>query len=152
MLLALSWVVLTLQTGSSICKYRSPCMSCCAMSSPQSAAVLSWLWSLLESLYGCATCVTSCVKLCCGLKPTADCVGSVSTWVGFRYRLLLNIVCNGPWATCLELPCCLLFVSASTQPGCVKGANLCKRLSILQLRAGGRSLKASRLPEFCLQL
>lgn len=53
-----------------------------------------------------------------GLKPIIGCVGSWPTWVGFGYRSLSDVVCNCPLATCLELSHSLLFLSASTGPGC----------------------------------
>lgn len=68
--------------------------------------------------FGCVACVVGWVKLWCGLMLTTVCVDSESTLMGFRYRLLSDIVCNRFGATCLVLTCCSPFLSVSTGPGC----------------------------------
>lgn len=44
--------------------------------------------------------VGSWVNHWCGLKTRADFVGSVSTWVSFRYIFLSDIVYNQLWTAC----------------------------------------------------
>ena len=77
------------------------------------AAPLEWSCSqqdlvLQGSPFKCALYVASWVELWYGLKSTAGCIGSRSTWVEFSYRSILDIVCSWPWATCLELLYCSL--------------------------------------------
>ena len=116
--------------------------------------VLSRVWCLPETPFGCTMYMASWLKLWCGLKPTTGCVGSGSTWEVFRYSSMSDVPCNWPWVTCLELPCYLLFVAAWKGPICVclEGANLCTKISFLQLRAKNRSIKGPRLPEVHLHL
>lgn len=78
------------------------------------------------------------------MKPTTGCVGSWFTWVEFRCS-------NWPWATYLELPCFLLFVSVSIGPECIWNGPICG-VSFLELRAEDKSVKELRLPEVYLYL
>lgn len=96
-------------------------------------------WCLLESPFWYATLVASWVKLWYALKPTINCVGSGSIWLEFRYEMISASVGNQPWATCLKLPHCSLFVSASTGPGCAWEGPICVKQSdssSILLRAG----------------
>ena len=97
----------------------------CAGVFPQGSVVPSRVWCLPESLFGCAAWVASWVELFCGLKLTTGCVGSGSIWAVFRYRSLSDVECDWPWATCLELLCCSLFMAAFTPPGCIWEIPIC---------------------------
>lgn len=109
------------------------------------------VWCLLEFPFGCAACVAGWVDLWCGLKHTTGCVGSGSVWLGFWYRLLPDIlsnvlgisVCSYHAVHCFCIYCILV---------CREGANLCKRVGFLLLRAGGRSIKGQRIIDIHLQL
>lgn len=58
----------------------------------QATVVLSRVWCLLESPFGCATGVPSWVRLWCGLKSNTGYVGSESTWPGLGYWLMSDIL------------------------------------------------------------
>lgn len=86
--------------------------------------VIPRVWCLLESSFGCITCVDGWIELWFGLKPTTGCVVSGSIWMWFRY-MSLSVVCNWFWAICLELPHYSLFVSAFLGPVCVGNRTIC---------------------------
>lgn len=99
----------------------------------------------------CATCVASCIRIWCGLKPNTGCVGFESTWPEFGYWPMSDIL-SGPGLPCGTTMLFAVYGLVYWTLGCIREANLCIRVDFFQPGSEGISIKGLRFPEAHLHL
>ena len=124
----------------------------CTGAIPQGRIVSNRVWCLLRFLFGCASCVATWVKVLCDLSPplVVLVLGPLGWDLGTGQGQALCVIFFGlPVCSYLTVYClCLLLLDLS-----VHGRDtflLCVKVSAS--RAGVRSTKVLRLPEFCFYL